>query len=127
VPRGRSGGEGRGGRLGLGVVAEAVEEAAEHAALAGQGGSRQGSFGTFPADGLVVVGARDRVDDPGLVECVRTRDLRNEADQVPVEQRLGLEAGDAFGTQPASACPSPPPSLKHMTQPSASTRESTED
>src|SRR5579859_3763217 len=74
------------GALGaLGVVAEAVQEAAEDAALAGQGLAGSGRLGAFVAFGLVVVGAGDRVHDLRLAERLRTRDLRDEADQVAVE------------------------------------------
>src|ERR1017187_8864659 len=97
-------------RLRLGVVAEAVDEAAEHAALPGQRRSRRRGLGAFPPDGLVVVSPRDGVHDLGLVERVRARDLRHVADQVPVEQDFGFQAGGAFGAPdglrplPAATC-----------------------
>ena len=62
------------------------------------GASRRRGLGAFPADGLVVVGSRDGVHDLGLVERVRAGNLRYEADQVPVEQNLGFQAGGALGT-----------------------------
>src|ERR1022692_4019277 len=93
-------------RLRLGVVAEAVDEAAEHAALPGQRRSRRRSLGAFPPDGLVVVSPRDGVHDLSLVERVRARDLRHVADQVPVEQDFGFQAGGASAPQMASL---PPP------------------
>jgi hypothetical protein len=59
--------------------------------------SRRRGLGAFPPDGLVVVSPRDGVHDLGLVERVRARDLRHVADQVPVEQDFGFQAGGAFG------------------------------
>src|SRR5262249_36768926 len=44
-------------------VAEAIEEAAEHAAFAGEGGAGRGRGRALCGDGLVVVGAGDGVDD----------------------------------------------------------------
>ena len=46
---------------------------------------------------LVVVGPCDGVHDLGLLELLGTWDLGDEADQVPVEQDLGLQAGRALG------------------------------
>src|ERR1035438_7470872 len=83
-------------RLRLGVVTEAVDETAEHAALVRQGCLGGRSLGAFMALWGVVVGPRDGVHDLGLVEGIRARDLRYEADQVAVEQDLGLQAGGAL-------------------------------
>src|SRR5580693_5169247 len=84
-------------RLGLGVVAEAVGEAAEDAALVGQRRGVRRGLGALLADGLVVVGPRDGVHDLGLVEVLRPGDLRHEAHQVAVQQDLGLQPGRALG------------------------------
>ena len=48
------------------------------------------------AFGFVIVGSRDRVDDLRLVEGVRAGYLRDESDQVSVEQDLGLQARRAL-------------------------------
>src|SRR6266567_5653399 len=78
-------------------VAEAVEETAEDAALAGKGGARWGRNGALAGDGLVVVGAGDGVDDPGLVEVLGAFDLGHVADEHAVAHDLGFEAGRAVG------------------------------
>src|SRR5271169_548660 len=80
----------------LGVVAESAEEAAEQAALAHQRLARRRRLGPFMADRLVVVGPGDGVGDLGVGEIRRTSDLRDEADQVPVEQDLGLQGRRAL-------------------------------
>src|ERR1700745_1257616 len=82
----------------LRALAEAAEEAPEPPALSHQrrGGRRR--LREFPADGLVIVGSRDGVHDLRLVECLRTRNLGDEAHQVPVEQHLGLQGRRAFVT-----------------------------
>jgi glucosylglycerate hydrolase len=56
------------------AIAEAVQETAEHASLARQGGLRRRCF-ALAGDGLVIVGAGDGVHDPGLVEVRRAVDL----------------------------------------------------
>jgi hypothetical protein len=50
------------------------------------------------AFGLVVVGPGDGVRDLGLVEVLRTGDLRHEAHQVAVQQDLGLQPRRPLGT-----------------------------
>src|SRR5579863_6205800 len=52
----------------------------------------------FPAFWGVVVGPGDGVHGLGFVEVFRTGDGRDEADQVAVEQHLGLEARSSFQT-----------------------------
>src|SRR5579872_3616602 len=81
----------------LGVVAEAVDEAAEDAALVGERRAFWRRLGALMAFWLVVVGAGDGVDDLGLVEGLRPGDLRDEAHQVAVEQDLGLQPGGVLG------------------------------
>ncbi len=78
-------------------VAEPVEEAAEHAALAGQrrGGRRRD--GALPGDRLVVVGAGDGVHDLGLSEVLGPFDLRHVTDQHAVPHDLGFQASRAVG------------------------------
>ena len=78
-------------------VAEAVEETAEHAALAGQrrGGWRRD--GALPGDRLVVVGAGDGVHDLGLSEVLGPFDLRHVTDQHAVPHDLGFQASRAVG------------------------------
>ncbi len=78
-------------------IAEAVEEAAEDAAFAGKGGAGWGRNGALAGDGLVVVGAGDGVDDPGLVEVLGAFDLGHVADEHAVAHDLGFEAGRAVG------------------------------
>ena len=94
VPRPRQ--ESRSSPL-LGVVAEAVDEAAEDAALVGQRRAVRRSLGALMPDGLVVVGPGDGVHDLGLVEVLRPGDLRHEAHQVAVQQDLGFQSGRALG------------------------------
>jgi len=86
-------------RLGAGSlpVAEAVQEAAEDAAFAGQGGGGLGRCGALAGDGLVVIGAGDGVNDLGLVESLGTFDLGHVADEHAVLHDLGFEAGRAVG------------------------------
>jgi catechol 2,3-dioxygenase-like lactoylglutathione lyase family enzyme len=81
----------------LGVVAEALDEAAEHPALVRQRRPRRRGLGALPADGLVVVSPRDGVHHLGLVERVRAGNLRHEADQIAVQQDFGFQAGGALG------------------------------
>src|SRR5215475_13051831 len=78
-------------------VAEAVDEAAEDAAFAGEGGAGRGRDGALAGDGPVVVGAGDGVDDLGLVEVLRAFDLGHVSDEVAVLHHLGFEAGRAVG------------------------------
>src|SRR5580704_12562084 len=74
----------------LGVVAEAVGEAAEDATLVGQRRAVRRGLGALLPDGLVVLGPGDGVHDLSLVEVLRPGDLRHEAHQVAVQQDLGL-------------------------------------
>jgi amino acid transporter len=78
-------------------VPEAVEETAEDAALAGKGGAGRWRDGALAGDGLVVVGAGDRVDDLGLIEVLGAFDLGHVADEHAVAHDLGLEPGRAVG------------------------------
>jgi hypothetical protein len=78
-------------------VAEAVEEAAEDAAVAGQGGAGRGRGRALLGDGLVVVGAGDGVDDLGFGEARRAFDLGHVADEHAVAHDLGLQAGGTVG------------------------------
>src|SRR5690242_4465220 len=80
------------------VLAEAVGEAAEDTALVRKRLPWRGCFGALVAFGPVIVGPGDGVHDLRLVECVRTGNLRHEADQVAVEQDLGFKAGRTLGT-----------------------------
>src|ERR1700678_3230901 len=97
----------------IGVIPEAVDEAAEDAALMRQRRLRSRGLGAFLADRLLVVGPGDGVHDLGLVELLRAGDLRHEADQVAVEQHFGLQAGGALaspdGPAAAQAAPRPAP------------------
>jgi GrpB-like predicted nucleotidyltransferase (UPF0157 family) len=52
------------------AVAEAVEEAAEHAAVAGEGGSGRGRGGALVRDGLVVVGAISGTNPTSIPSCI---------------------------------------------------------
>src|ERR1017187_793579 len=80
----------------LRVVPETAEEAAEQPALPHQGRCRRWRLSALPPDGLGIVGPRDGVHDLRLIESLRAGDLRNEPDQVPVEQHLGLQGRRAF-------------------------------
>ena len=85
-------------------VAEAVEEAAEDAAVAGERGSRRRG-GALGRDGLVVVGAGDGVDDLVFVEVLRAFDRGHEPHEHAVLHHLRLKTGRAvvipFGLAPA--------------------------
>ena len=78
-------------------VAEAVDETAEEAAFAHEGGLRRGSGGALPGDGLVIVGTRDSVDYLGLVEVLRTLDQRHVPDEDAIQHDLGLKARGPVG------------------------------
>ena len=82
----------------LRVLAEAAEEAPEQPALPHQRRGGRRCLREFPADGLFIVGSRDGVHDLRLVECLGVGNLRDEADEVPVEQDLGLQGRRAFVT-----------------------------
>ena len=86
-------------------VAEAVEETAEDAAFSGKGGTRLGRDGSLAGDGLVVVGASDRVNDLGLVEILGAFDPGHVADEHSVVHDLGLQAGRAVGIPLGLAAP----------------------
>src|SRR5215470_3031300 len=79
------------------LVAKAVEEAAEQAAFAGQGGAGRGRNSALAGDGLVVVGAGDGVDDLRFAEVFGTIDLGHVAHQHAVAHDLGFQAGGAVG------------------------------
>ncbi len=91
--------------LGPLAVAETVEEAAEDAALAGEGGRGRGSDGALPGDRLVVVGPGDGVDHLSLVEVLGALDQRYEPDKHPIDHDLGLKprrpVGVPLGLAPA--------------------------
>ena len=78
-------------------VAEAVEEAAEDAAFAGEGGARRGRMGALSGDRLVVVGPDDGVNDAGLIEVLRAFDSGYVTDQHSVTHDLGFKAHRAIG------------------------------
>src|SRR6266702_4517154 len=78
-------------------VAEAVKESAEDTAFAGERRTRRGRDGALTGDGLVVVGAGNRVDGLSLVEVLGAFDLGHEADEHAVAHDLGLQAGRAVG------------------------------
>jgi hypothetical protein len=80
------------------VLSETAEEAPEQPALPHQRRGGRRCLREFPADGLFIVGSRDGVHDLRLVECLGAGNLRDEADQVPVEQHLGLKGRRAFVT-----------------------------
>src|SRR5437868_14287600 len=80
----------------LRVIPEAVQEAAEHAALTAQGRLRRRGHRTFRGLRLAVVGPRDGVHDLGIIEVLRAGDLSDEADQIPVEQHLRLQGRGVF-------------------------------
>ena len=83
----------RGGLL----LAEAAEEAAEHAALAGK--CRRGRWCLWPLRGYrcVVVGPGDGVHGLCLVEVIGAFDLRHEPDQIPVLHDLRFKTNGAVG------------------------------
>jgi hypothetical protein len=78
------------------AVAEAVEEAAEDAAFAGERGRRRGG-GALAGDRLIVVGAGDGVDGLGFVKVLGAFELGHVADQHAVLHDLGFETGGAVG------------------------------
>ena len=79
------------------AVAEAVQEAAEDPALAGQRRGGRRCRRPLTRDGLVVVGPGDGVDDLLLVEVLRPLDLGHVTDQHPVPHDLRFKAGGAVG------------------------------
>jgi hypothetical protein len=91
------GGRVAGGLRALLPVAEAVEEAAEDAAFAGKGRAGRGRDRALCGDGLIVVRARDGVDDLGFAEVLGAFDLGHVADEQAVAHDLGLQAGCAVG------------------------------
>ena len=78
-------------------VAESVEETAEDATFAGEGGAGWGRDGALASDGLVIVGASDGVNDLGLVEYLGAFDLGHIADEHAVTHDLGFESGRTVG------------------------------
>lgn len=82
----------------LRAIAEAAEEAPEQPAVPRQRRSRRRSLRQFPADGLPVVSPRDGIRNLCLIECLRTWDLRDEADQITIEQHLSRQGRRAFVT-----------------------------
>jgi DNA-binding NarL/FixJ family response regulator len=85
-------------RLRFRVVAEAVDEAAEDAAITLEGRRRRRSLGSLVPLGLVIIGPGDGIHYLRLVEVGRAGDLRYEADQITVKQHLGFQPGGALGT-----------------------------
>src|SRR5262249_33362706 len=78
-------------------VAETVEEAAEYAALADEGGSRGRRDTALPGDGLVVVGSGDRMHHAGLIEVRGAFDLGHVANEHAIAHDLGFQASRAVG------------------------------
>src|SRR5579859_1809591 len=86
-------------------AAESFAEAAEEAALHGQGRLRRRRGRALRGDRLVVIGTRDGVDDLRVVEVLRPGDRRYEADKHPVAHHLCLEAGRAVAVPDGLAVP----------------------
>jgi uncharacterized protein len=82
---------------GLRVVAKAAKEPPEHATVPGQRLAGRRCHRLLMSLGFVVVGPGDGVNDLVLGEGLRTGDLRDEADQVPVLDHLGRQAAGALG------------------------------
>ena len=78
-------------------VPEAVEKAAEEAALTRQRRGRRRRDRALPSDGLIVIGPRDSVDDLLLIEVLGSFDLGHIADKHPVLHHLSLKACGAVG------------------------------
>jgi predicted TIM-barrel fold metal-dependent hydrolase len=80
----------------LRVVAETAEEAPEQTAVPGQRLAGRRRHGALMPLGLVVIGPGDGVHDLVLGEAIGIGDLRDETDQVTVQQDLGLESAGAL-------------------------------
>ena len=81
----------------MSLVAEAVQETTEDSAFADQGGSRWRRDSTLAGDRLVVVGAKDGVDDAGLIKALGPFDPGHVANEHAVAHDLGFKAGCAVG------------------------------